>query len=149
MRCRLHVVDLPQNVQISSQTRHNISMAAKEAVHNVIKHARASLVTMRVTLSDMLLTVSIQDDGCGFDVAGTPSGNGLVNIRRRLEAIGGSCLIESLPGQGTTVQMRLIVRSLQEVRREEPAPRPLPAPPEPPPKEASSSYEKISSSRGR
>jgi signal transduction histidine kinase len=147
VRCRLHVVDLPQNVQVSSQTRHNISMAAKEAVHNVIKHARASLVTMRVTYSDMLLTVSIQDDGCGFDVAGTPPGNGLVNIRRRLADIGGSCLIESWPGRGTTVQMRLIVRPLQEDRREEPAPRPLSAPPESPPKEAYPSYEKISSGR--
>lgn len=144
--CRLHVVDLPQHVRISSQMRHNISMAAKEAVHNVIKHARASLVTMRVTFSDMLLTVSIQDDGCGFDVADTPPGNGVVNMKRRLKAIGGSCLVESWPGQGTTVQMRLIVKSLQEDGHEDPAPCP-PAPPESQPKDAHSSYEKISSGR--
>jgi signal transduction histidine kinase len=145
VRCRLHVVDLPQNVQISSQMRHNISMAVKEAAHNVIKHAGASLVTMRVTFSDMLLTVSIQDDGCGFNVAGTPSGNGVVNMKRRLEDIGGSCLVESRPGQGTTVQLRLIVKSSEADRRDEPVASAAAAAPEAPPMEAHSNYEKVSS----
>ena len=46
LRCRFHVLDLPHEVQVSSQTRHNISMAVKEAVHNIIKHAKASEVTI-------------------------------------------------------------------------------------------------------
>src|SRR5271170_5888045 len=79
LRCRLHMAELPQHVQITSQTRHNISMAVKEAVHNIVKHAHASLVTVHVSFSDMLLTVSIQDDGCGFDMTDDPAGNGLFN----------------------------------------------------------------------
>ncbi|HEX3720926.1 MAG TPA: sensor histidine kinase [Verrucomicrobiae bacterium] len=144
LRCRLHIGDLPQNIQISSQTRHNISMAVKEAVHNVIKHACASLVTVNVTFSDMLLTVSIQDDGCGFD-AGTPPGNGLVNMKRRLESIGGMCVIESSLGRGANVRMRLVVKSLEENARTEPNSQTPGAPPEPPPGEPLSNYEKISS----
>jgi signal transduction histidine kinase len=139
LRCRLHMVDLPQHVQISSQTRHNISMAVKEAVHNVIKHAHASMVTVHVAFSDMLLTVSIQDDGCGFNMVSGPAGNGLLNMRRRLEDIGGVCLVESSPGQGTTVLIRLIVKPLQEVGRKDPAPRPPAAPPKSPPEEVSTS----------
>ena len=59
LRCRLHVGELPRDIEISSQTRHNISMAVQEAVHNVIKHAHASQITAHVTFSDMVLTVSV------------------------------------------------------------------------------------------
>src|SRR6202034_1809559 len=48
LRCRFYVSELPKNPQISSQTRHNFSMVVKESVHNVIKHARASEVVIRV-----------------------------------------------------------------------------------------------------
>ncbi|MEI9960265.1 MAG: ATP-binding protein [Limisphaerales bacterium] len=84
-RCRFHIQRLPRNIQVSSQTRHNISLAVKEAVHNVIKHAKASEVIVRITFEAKLLTISIQDDGCGFQVADNQDGNGLTNMRQRLE----------------------------------------------------------------
>jgi signal transduction histidine kinase len=114
LRCRLHLSPLPRNIEISSRIRHNISMAAREAMHNVIKHAKASQVTVHISFAEMLLTVSIQDDGCGFDLTANPTGHGLVNMKRRLEDIGGSCLIESSPKTGTTVQFRLLVRPSNE-----------------------------------
>jgi signal transduction histidine kinase len=110
LRCRLHVLELPREIQISSQTRHNISMAVKEAVHNVIKHARASEVTVRIAWSAMLLTLSVQDDGCGFESGDHPAGNGLANMKRRLENIGGNCRIDSRPGLGTTVHLSLSLK---------------------------------------
>ena len=110
LRCRLHISQLPRNIEISSRIRHNISMAAREAMHNVIKHAKASQVTVHISFAEMLLTASIQDDGCGFDVTTIAGGHGLVNMRRRLEDIGGSCLLESSPKTGTTIQFRLLVR---------------------------------------
>ena len=85
-------------------------MAVKEAVHNVIKHAKASEVSINVTFDENLLTVSVQDNGCGFQPSGSFTGNGLTNMKRRLEDLGGSCIIESQPGHGTTVRMRLIFR---------------------------------------
>jgi signal transduction histidine kinase len=117
LRCRLHISPLPRNVEISSRIRHNISMAAKEAMHNVIKHAKASQVTVHVSFAEMLLTVSIQDDGCGFDATANPTGHGLLNMNRRLEDIGGSCLIESSAKTGTTVRFRLLVRPSEEDSR--------------------------------
>jgi len=110
LRCRFHVLDLPHDVQVSSQTRHNISMAVKEAVHNIIKHAKASEVTIRMVFADGFLEVTVHDDGSGFDLNGINRGNGLANMTQRLQNIGGSCLIESKPGQGTTVRMRLRIR---------------------------------------
>ena len=107
LRCRLHVADLPAQVQLSSQTRHNLTLAVKEAVHNVIKHARASEVTLGVELSAQMLRVAVRDDGCGFAATDTPRGHGLANMQRRLAEIGGRCSLESAPGKGTVVELRL------------------------------------------
>jgi signal transduction histidine kinase len=117
LRCRLHISQLPRNIDISSRMRHNISMAATEAMHNVIKHAKATQVTVHMAFADMFLTVSIQDDGCGFDIPAQPSGHGLINMKRRLEDIGGSCVIETYPAKGTTVHFRLLVRPQDEGSR--------------------------------
>ena len=111
LRCRFYVRDLPHEVQVSSQTRHNISLAIKEAVHNIVKHANAPEVTVHMEFVDGFLNVAVHDSGVGFQPDNKSSGNGLVNMRKRLQNIGGSCTVESAPGQGTTVQMRLKIQS--------------------------------------
>jgi signal transduction histidine kinase len=110
-RCRFYVVDLPSDVQVSSQTRHNISMAVQEAVHNVIKHAGAAEVTIDIKFTDDLLTITVRDDGGGFKPVGDSGGNGLINIKKRLSDIGGNCIIESQLGKGTTIQMSVKIKS--------------------------------------
>ncbi len=114
LRCRFHIPALPREVQISSQTRHNITMATKEAVHNVIKHANASELAIRMTYAEGLLTVCIEDNGRGFQTAGLNKGNGLANMHKRLEAVGGKCLIQSEHGRGTSVQLRLRLEAVQK-----------------------------------
>jgi signal transduction histidine kinase len=109
LRCRFHVMDLPPEVQVSSQTRHNISMAVKEAVHNIIKHAKASEVTIRMVFADGSLDVTVHDDGAGFQPVESISGHGLSNMKQRLQNIGGTCVVESQPGRGTMVRLRLRV----------------------------------------
>jgi len=81
----------------------------KEAVHNVIKHAQASEITLRVAWSEGWLTIALQDNGRGFSQNGAPTGHGLNNMKRRLAELGGTCSIQSEAGGGTTVQMRLKV----------------------------------------
>jgi len=110
LSCRLRVADLPRAIQVSSQTRHNVIMAAKEAVHNVIKHARATELTLDVAFAGQLLTVTIQDNGCGFQPDESRGGNGLTNMQRRLVDMGGTCQIQSHPGGGTKVIMQLPIR---------------------------------------
>jgi len=111
LRCRFYVQNLPHEVQVSSQTRHNISLAVKEAVHNIIKHAGAPEVIIRVEFTDGCLDVSVQDSGSGFKPEEEISGNGLSNMKQRLQNIGGNCSIESTPGRGTTVRLRLKIQS--------------------------------------
>ena len=110
-RCRFYAVDLPSDVQVSSQTRHNISMAVQEAVHNVIKHAGASEVTIDIQFANDLLVVTVRDDGSGFKPVADSGGNGLINIKKRMSDIGGNCIMESELGKGTTIQLSVKIKS--------------------------------------
>jgi signal transduction histidine kinase len=110
LRRRLRVTELPRDVHVSSHMRHNLCMAVKEAVHNVIKHAGATELSVQMDFDGATLSILVKDDGCGFDPIRAGAGNGLANMKRRLEQVGGSLSIESHPGQGTTVSFRCNVR---------------------------------------
>jgi signal transduction histidine kinase len=74
---------------------------AAEALTNVAKHARASFVLMDVMTADGTLTLKVQDDGVGGADPG--GGSGLVGLRDRVEALGGTITIDSTAGTGTRV----------------------------------------------
>ena len=85
----------------------------QEAMTNIRKHSRAHNVQATVKLGNGNLSVSIDDDGCGFDAQGngidglpTP-GRGLDIMRERTESIGGKLWVVSLPGQGTKIQIEV------------------------------------------
>ena len=115
--CRFRVMDLPSDIQVSSQTRHNIIMAAKEAIHNVIKHAHASELILAVSFENGSMIISVEDNGCGFEVMPDPGGNGLTNMNRRLTDLGGTCEIRSQSGSGTKVIMRLKLQNSRKSDR--------------------------------
>ena len=113
VHCRLNVSELPHEVQVSSQTRHNINMVMKEAINNAIKHSGATEMVMNVAWKDEVLDISIEDNGRGFAADnghGGYGGHGLNNMKHRMEKIGGSFSLESQPGQGTVVRVRLKIR---------------------------------------
>jgi signal transduction histidine kinase len=64
-------------------------------------------------MNDGLLTLVIQDDGHGFDEAAVrKDGNGLTNIRKRIERLGGKALIESVSGRGTKVTLQIDTKNI-------------------------------------
>ena len=78
----------------------------QEAVLNVVKHARARSVIIRVEHGPTHIRCSIRDDGVGFDAGGQPKGPrglGLLGIGHRVETLGGRLEIRTRPGQGTTL----------------------------------------------
>jgi signal transduction histidine kinase len=81
-------------------------LVACEALTNVVKHARAQSATVTVRIQDSQLEMEIADDGIGGITPGAPGGRGLANISDRVSALDGEVAIDSLPGQGT----RLVVR---------------------------------------
>jgi signal transduction histidine kinase len=75
-----------------------------EALQNVTKHAGdRARATVALGLGDGALQFWVQDDGVGFDRNAVLEGYGLVNLRDRLEALGGEAAITSIPGRGTSV----------------------------------------------
>jgi len=87
------------------EVRRNVLPIFKEALHNIIKHARAQHVAVEIVLAERRLTLTIRDDGVGLDPTAARSGHGLRNMQRRAEDIGGQLTIESLPGAGTVIHL--------------------------------------------
>jgi len=80
----------------------------QEAVTNITKYARASHVWIRLAAREGIVEVSVRDDGVGFDTsAKTRSAYGLMGMRLRVEAEGGTLTLVSAPGQGTVIQAKL------------------------------------------
>jgi signal transduction histidine kinase len=77
---------------------------AQEGVTNVLKHARAGRVEVRLTFSAHSVTLSIADNGVGFDSSAHHDGFGLLGMRERAERIGARLLVSSRSGQGTRVE---------------------------------------------
>jgi len=102
--CRLRIPIECGAVMLTGAARHSLFLAIKEALNNVIRHASATEVELQMTQSDNRLEIVIADNGRGFDGNTTRQGNGLTNLRERLEALHGQCQIESQPGKGTTVK---------------------------------------------
>jgi signal transduction histidine kinase len=106
LTCRLKVPVLLPSVTLDGQVRHGVLMAVKEALNNIVRHAAATEVEFRLA-AENALTITITDNGKGFDVATGTDRHGLKNLSTRLSASGGSCQVNSIPGQGTTVEIVL------------------------------------------
>lgn len=107
VRCRMDLPARLPELPVSTQERHNLFMAVKEALNNILKHARATEVRISLVVADSdKLSLTISDNGRGFDTANPgPFRNGLDNMRQRLARIGGSLTMESTPNGGTTIKM--------------------------------------------
>lgn len=102
-RCRL---DIPEDIparSLSSHVRHHFHLAIKEALHNVVKHASATEVWLRLKLSPQEITLIVEDNGSGFRPNPLPGQDGLSNLQQRMVAIGGRFEHRSQPGRGTVI----------------------------------------------
>ncbi|HEV2328646.1 MAG TPA: two-component regulator propeller domain-containing protein [Verrucomicrobiae bacterium] len=120
IRCRLDMPSEFPSWRLTAEVRHNVFLAFKESLHNVVKHSAASETFIRLVTSPSSFELVVRDNGRGFSSGATRnspehstrifSGNGLENMARRMDAIGGHCRIESAPGQGTTVSFIVPLR---------------------------------------
>jgi signal transduction histidine kinase len=104
IRCRLDFPEQTPARELSTDIRHNLFLIVKEALHNIVKHSRATEVWVRVQAMNGELHIAIEDNGEGFDQAPDRAGaDGLRNMRQRAADIGAECKIESKSGAGTKV----------------------------------------------
>jgi signal transduction histidine kinase len=125
IRCRLNLPVCLPPLAVTAEVRHNVFLAFKETLHNVLKHANASEVEISLETTPTGFALIIADNGCGFALHSTNEkgagsddrqrlggGNGLLNVRKRLEDLGGRCEWETAPGLGTNV--RLVIGSSKD-----------------------------------
>lgn len=103
-------VTATEHVRPTPDVRREILRVASEAVANVVRHAAAQKVALRVEMDPAtdLVQLTVDDDGIGFDPAGgLPTGHGLRNMMSRAIALGGDLDVVSRPGGGTRVRLRV------------------------------------------
>lgn len=110
VRCRMDLPAQLPHFPLSTEERHNLFMAVKEALNNVLKHARATEVRISLAVEDGGLRIVVTDNGCGFLLNGSHNGgNGLDNMKERLVRIGGRLDVQSRENSGTRVEMEVAV----------------------------------------
>ena len=106
---RRSAIPVELHLDLGRQVEEHVEVAvyyiASEALTNAAKHARASVVDIRVARTDGALTLSIRDDGIGG--ADSSHGSGIIGLRDRVDSLGGVISVTSPPGIGTTLDVRL------------------------------------------
>jgi signal transduction histidine kinase len=106
-------IDLDEGIEstgsLSDGRRAQLLQITREALSNSARHSGASRATIRLTGDDDGLLLLIEDNGRGFDPAGVPGGEhqGLINMRDRAMSLGGQLEVDSAPGSGTRITVRL------------------------------------------
>ncbi len=96
------------SIDLPATTRHHLFLVSKEALHNVVKHARATTVRLRIAIEPESFSLSVEDDGCGCSSSSTEVGaDGLLNMERRVKDLGGTFECTSAAGAGTAISVRV------------------------------------------
>lgn len=102
---RIHLIPPIEHIAIDAERRHDLFLCVREILNNIVKHSQATQVTLTFSMSSQHLTLEISDNGQGFEIPSTSTGDGLSNIRQRLLRHAGLATIQSTPGQGTTITL--------------------------------------------
>lgn len=100
------VPDALPEISLSPDTRRNLFYAMQEAIHNAVKHGVCSEIILAARIHQQRIEITITDNGKGFDITKIAAGgNGLHNMKKRAEELGGSFEIQSSPGKGTAIKL--------------------------------------------
>ncbi|MEO7676264.1 MAG: two-component regulator propeller domain-containing protein [Verrucomicrobiota bacterium] len=114
IRCRLDIpADLPAH-PMTTEARHHLFLAVKEALNNAARHSSATEIWIAMQLSETSLLISIRDNGCGLPATNSqPGQDGLANIRERLAALTGNLRVKSTPMSGAELIFLVPLASLK------------------------------------
>jgi len=107
-------LDFPKAINqlpITKESHRQILMAVKEALNNIVKHSKATLVEISITISEISLTCKIKDNGIGINNK-TNQGNGMNNMNTRITSIGGNFTVNSKPNEGTIILFVIPIQSM-------------------------------------
>jgi len=105
--CKIFTPGHIEPTELTGDKRRNLFLSVKETLNNVLKHSKATEITIDFKI-ERLLTIKIMDNGIGIDMQRIRQfGNGLKNIKKRMESIGGSYQIENNSGTVTVLRLPL------------------------------------------
>lgn len=105
--CKVLTPETIEAKEITGDKRRNIFLCVKETLNNALKHSKAGMIKIDIEIRENLV-IRISDDGVGIDMQKLRQfGNGLKNIKRRMESIGGTYTIENQNGTVTTLTLPL------------------------------------------
>jgi signal transduction histidine kinase len=96
-----------EELVIHMELRRNIFLICKEALHNIVKHADATIVSLSIYIGNKQIVLEIKDNGRGFDPDSHRTGNGLRSMEHRVMASGGEFRVVTAPGRGSCIQVAL------------------------------------------
>jgi len=102
---------LGSEYQVSALIGYNLLKIAQEAITNALKHAKATELAIVLTFKDVMVSLSISDNGCGFQPNLDNGGFGLLSISERCDRIGGVLSIDSIIGKGTEILVEVSLRA--------------------------------------
>jgi signal transduction histidine kinase len=105
LRFRMKVPAILPDLRLTTEVRHNLFLAVREALNNVVRHSGATETTITLQVEGPAVVIAIEDNGRGFSPAAGTTRHGLANLEQRLTDLGGVCRIESAPDQGTKVTL--------------------------------------------
>lgn len=103
------IVSAQANLSLSKEDHLHIFRIVHELLNNGYKHSQASIITMSCLLKDQLLMISYNDNGVGYDAQTQNEGLGLSNIQNRISLLNGTHSVQTSPGKGTEILLRIPV----------------------------------------
>jgi ligand-binding sensor domain-containing protein/signal transduction histidine kinase len=117
VKCRLEIPAAIPSVRLSSEVRYHVFVSTKEALNNIVKHAGATEVWLRLALETRAFILTIEDNGCGLRTESPPSepsnarissGNGFGNLQTRMKTVGGTfTLTAGAEGRGIRIALKI------------------------------------------
>lgn len=101
------VSDSLDDIPLGSEDRRHLLLILKEAIRNACRHGRPREVRLEIRRRGSSLVLTVDDDGVGFDPTSSNEGQGLANMRRRAQQMGAELEIDSAPGRGSRIELRM------------------------------------------
>ncbi len=105
--CVVATPESDESLKLGIEMRRQLLLVAKEAIHNVIRHAGSTQVTIELKQERHAVVFRIQDNGKGFDAQAAADGHGIASMRSRAQRLGGKLAIESGNGHGTMLEFHI------------------------------------------
>jgi signal transduction histidine kinase len=113
---------LDETMRLPPQVETTLFRIAQEAISNIVRHAHAKSASIALWQEDGAACLWVEDDGCGFDFTHISTQAlplqhlGLLGIRERAELVGGEVTVDSVPGHGTRLEVRIPLNGLEKAR---------------------------------